>query len=184
MKQCNLYKIKKLRENRNYTDNLNWEKLDINDLVDAFLSFIEWYNDFDIEEFDRRVEFNYSKLTHIADEENRHNYALIDTIKNIIRYYFLREDEFIDAIESWSRSNSSRPHYTMLLKALISPLIDKKESDEEEKEYQKRVALGSSDKYDSRWNESISKHNKLRNTVKNIRAQEGECLDEFLKRFN
>lgn len=44
--------------------------------MDAFLSFMEWYNDFDIEDFDRKVDFNYNKLTHIIDEENLHNHAI------------------------------------------------------------------------------------------------------------
>lgn len=109
----------KLRENINYVNNLNFEGLDLNDLIDAFLSFMEWYNGFDVEEFDRRVEFNYKKLNHSIDEENRHNYALIDTIKSIIHNNFLREDDLIDAIEAWSRSNFNRPHYVVLLKALI-----------------------------------------------------------------
>lgn len=51
--------------------------------MDAFLSFMEWYNDFDIEDFDRKVDFNYNKLTHIIDEENRHNHVIRITIKNI-----------------------------------------------------------------------------------------------------
>lgn len=101
-------------------------------------------------------------------KKNRHSHAIMITIKNIIRYYFPREDELIDAIESWSRSNFNRPYYINLLKTLIDPLFDKKESDEEEKEYQKRVALGSSDKYDSRWNESYKNKKSKIGLVENV----------------
>lgn len=125
-----LLQIQKLRENNNYINNLNLESLDLDDLTDAFLSLIEWYVGYDIEEdFIKEVKSNYEKLYYIK-KADRQDKAILKTLKSFIHNNFLRESELIDAIEDYSKSNFNIPYCTRILKTLVNFPSTEKEINE------------------------------------------------------